>query len=204
LAHPVVRIVLGQKWLDVVPVLQILAFSLMLNFPVGLEYPTLVAVGAIRFLPAIVLAQAAVFTGLWWLGAASYGLYGGAASMLVIVPVNLVISLCVVRSLVPLSCGELAGAMRKSAVSLGLSAAGPAITVILSGWSLDLSIRAAFVAVILSGIGWIYGLQRTRHPLAEDVFRAWDSLLRHPAAVRVMTAGARLLDHWRHRGPERR
>jgi O-antigen/teichoic acid export membrane protein len=117
LAHPIVEILLGRQWLDVVPILQIIAGSLLFNFQVGLEYPTLV-----RYLPAIVLTHAIVFTGLWWLGTTSYRLYGGAMSMLVIVPINVFISLLAVRSLIPFSCGELAGAIRKSTVLLGLSA----------------------------------------------------------------------------------
>jgi hypothetical protein len=123
---------------------------LLFNFPVGLEYPTPVAGGAIRYLPAIVLTHTIVFTGLWWLGTASYRLYSGAMSMLVIVPINVFISLLAVRSLVPFSCGELAGAIRKSTVLLGLSAAGPAITLIGAGWRADVSMQTALVAVILA------------------------------------------------------
>ena len=88
LARPLVEILLGRKWLAVGPILQIIAGALFFNFPVGLEYPTLIAAGAVRFLPAIVLAQAIVFTSLWWLGTALYGLYGGPLSMLVIVPID--------------------------------------------------------------------------------------------------------------------
>jgi O-antigen/teichoic acid export membrane protein len=204
LAHPIVEVVLGRQWAAVAPILQIFAGALMLNFPVSLEYPTLVAAGAIRYLPAIVLAQATVFTALWWLGTALYGLYGGAVSMLVIVPLNLVISLLVVRSRVRFNCGELAAAMRKSAVLLGLSAVGPTITLILSGWRADVSIQTAFVTVILSGVGWIYGLRLTRHPLAQDVFGARDALLRSPVGMRVLAAGARLFGDWRQGGSERR
>jgi O-antigen/teichoic acid export membrane protein len=197
LAHPIVEIVLGRQWLAVAPLLQIFASAFLLNSPLALEYPTLVAAGAIRYLPAISLAQATVFTGLWWLGTASYGLYGGAVSMLVIVPVNLFISLFVVRSQVPFSFGELAGAMQKSIVLLGLSAAGPTIMLISSGWRADVSIRTALVAVILCAIGWIYGLRLTRHPLAQDVFGALDALLRNSIATRVLAARVRLFGGWR-------
>jgi len=197
LARPIVEIVLGQQWLAVAPLLQIFAGAFLLNFPLALEYPTLVAAGAIRYLPAIGLAQATVFTGLWWLGTASCGLYGGAVSMLVIVPVNIFISLLVVRSQVPFSCGELAGAMQKSIVLLGLSAAGPIIILISSGWRADVSIQTAVVAVILCAIGWIYGLRLTRHPLAQDVFGALDALRSNSIATRVLAARVRLFGGWR-------
>jgi hypothetical protein len=175
----------------------------MLNFPVSLEYPTLVAAGAIRYLPAIVMGQATVFTLLWWLGTATYGLYGGAVSMFVIVLVNLAISLLVVRSRVPFSCRELAGAMRKSVLLLGLSAVGPMILLLLSGWT-KVPIPTALFAAILSGIGWTYGLRLTWHPLAEDVFGACDALLRGAIDIRAMAACVRLFGDSRQDGPERR
>jgi O-antigen/teichoic acid export membrane protein len=202
LAHPIVEIVLGQQWLAVVPLLQIFAGALMLNFPVSLEYPTLVAAGAIRYLPAIVMGQATVITLLRWLGTATYGLYGGAVSMLVIVPVNLAISLLVVRSRVPFSCRELAGAMRRSALLLGLSAVGPMILLLLSGWSAKVSIPTALFAAILSGIGWTYGLRLTRHPLAQDVFGACDALGRSAVDIRAMAACVWLFGDSRQDGPE--
>jgi hypothetical protein len=76
--------------------LQIIAGSLLFNFPAGLEYPTLVAADAIRYLPTIVLTHAIVFNGLWWLGTAAYRLYGGGMRMFVIVPINVIISLLAV------------------------------------------------------------------------------------------------------------
>src|SRR6516164_1969511 len=202
LAHPIVGVVLGQQWLAVVPLLQIFAGALMFNFPVGLEYPTLVAAGAIRYLPASVMGQATVFTLLWWLGTVTHGLYGGAVSMLVIVPVNVAISLLVVRSRVPFSWRELARAMRKSVLLLGLSAVGPMILALPSDWRAEVSIPAALFAAILSGIGWAYGLRLTRHPLAQDVFSACDALLRGTVDIRALGACVRLFGNSRQDTPE--
>jgi O-antigen/teichoic acid export membrane protein len=108
LAHPIVEILLGRQWLDVAPILQIFAGVCLFNFPVGLVYPTLVAVGAVRFLPAIVLTQIIVSAGLWWFIAASYGRYGAAIGTLVSVPIEVFISTLVVRYQVRFSYGELA------------------------------------------------------------------------------------------------
>ena len=192
LARPLVQILLGQQWLEVAPLLQIFAAALFFNYPVGLEYPTLVAAGAIRYVPALILAQAVVFTSLWWLGTALYGLYGGAMSMLIIVPIDVLLSLSVVRCWVPFTIRELAGAMRKSVVILGLSAVGPAITAIGVGWGADMPKQIALVAVILCAIGWFYGLRLSRHPLAQDVLGARDTLVRGLAANRLIAASVRL------------
>ncbi len=192
LAHPLVEILLGQKWLAVAPILQIIAASLFFNFPVGLEYPTLIAAGAVRFLPVIVLAQAIIFTSLWWLGTALYGLYGGPLSMLVIVPINVFISLLIVRSRLAFTIGELAGAMRKSIVILALSAIGPIITMLGAGSGADLSKQMALVAGMLCAVGWVYGLRLSRHPLGQDVLHARDALLKGLGAMRLIAASVRL------------
>ncbi len=192
LAHPLVEILLGQKWLAVAPILQIIAASLFFNFPVGLEYPTLIAAGAVRFLPVIVLAQAIIFTSLWWLGTAWYGLYGGPLSMLVIVPINVFISLLIVRSRLAFTIAELAGAMRKSIVILALSAIGPVITMLGAGSGADLSKQMALVAGMLCAVGWVYGLRLSRHPLGQDVLHARDVLLKGLGGMRLIAASVRL------------
>jgi O-antigen/teichoic acid export membrane protein len=191
LAHQAVEIVLGRQWLEVAPILQIFAGVALFNFAVGLDLPTLVAAGAVRYLPAIVLVQTIVSAGLWWFGA-RYGLYGAAASCFVSVPINVAISVSVVRSQVPFSYGELAGALQKSIVLLGLSAVGPAVALSAAGWRADVSIQTALVAVILCAIAWVCGLRLTGHPLGRDLFSAREALLKNPITARVLGAGVRL------------
>ena len=192
LADPIVEIVLGRQWLEVVPILQIFAGVALFNFAVGLDVPTLVAAGAVRYLPVIVLVQTIVSACLWWFGATWSGLYGAAASCFVSVPVNVAISVSVVRSQVPFSYGELAGALQKSIVLLGLSAAGPAITLIAVGWRANVSMQTALVAVLLCAAAWVCGLRLTGHPLGRDLFSAWEALLKNPITARVLGAGVRL------------
>ena len=192
LAHPIVEIVLGRQWLEVVPILQIFAGVALFNFAVGLDVPTLVAAGAVRYLPVIVLVQTIVSACLWWFGATWSGLYGAAASCFVSVPVNVAISVSVVRSQVPFSYGELAGALQKSIVLLGLSAAGPAITLIAVGWRANVSMQTALVAVLLCPAAWVCGLRLTGHPLGRDLFSAREALLKNPITARVLGAGVRL------------
>ena len=151
-----------------------------------------VAAAAVRYLPAIVLTQTLVSAGLWWVGATCYALYGAAASSFVSVPINAAISVTVVRSQVPFSYGELAGALQKSIVLLGLSAAGPVITLTAAGWRADLSVQNALVAVILCAMAWVCGLRLTGHPLGRDLFSAREALLKNPITARVLDAGVRL------------
>ena len=60
LAEPIVRLLLGPQWHGAVPVVQILAGALIFSFPITLHYPVLAALGAIRVVPATMLAQTAV------------------------------------------------------------------------------------------------------------------------------------------------
>jgi hypothetical protein len=143
-------------------------------------------VGAVRFLPAIVLTQIIVSAGLWWFIAASYGRYGAAIGTLVSVPIEVFISTLVVRYQVRFSYGELAGALRKSTVLLGLSAAGSAVTLTAAGWRADVSMETAVVAVILCSVGWLGGLRLTQHPLGQDVLGARHALLKSSVAAMVL------------------
>jgi O-antigen/teichoic acid export membrane protein len=93
---------LGDQWLQVVPLVQILAIASLFSFTAELNFPVLVSVGAIRDLllrgliawpiSALLIASA----GLWGLNAVAH-------SFLVIIPLQALISLHFVRRHVPVS-----------------------------------------------------------------------------------------------------
>jgi O-antigen/teichoic acid export membrane protein len=91
LAEPIVRFLLGAQWYGVVRVLQILAGALFFSFPIVLQYPTLVALGAIRIVPLTILAQSVVTIGVLAL-AAPFGLEALALSTFVIIPLGSFVS----------------------------------------------------------------------------------------------------------------
>jgi O-antigen/teichoic acid export membrane protein len=171
LAHPVVVVLLGSQWLETVPLIRILCVALLFNFPTGLNYPVLVAAGAIRFVPLLVLVQGLVLVGILTL-AAQYGLEATIVSMLVIMPISVFSSLLFVRRQIHFTWLELALATRKSVAITFLSAVGPVAVVIASGGHGDMSIKAAAIAAILAGFGWIGGVWLTGHPLWDELQRA--------------------------------
>ena len=69
LAQPLVGIVLGSQWLAVAPLMRILAVALMFAFPIVLHYAMVVSVGAIRYMPAIMILQALCSVGALTLAA---------------------------------------------------------------------------------------------------------------------------------------
>ena len=168
LAEPIVRILLGPQWQGVVPIVQVLAGALIFSFPMTLHYPTLVALGAIRVVPATVLAQTAVTISV--LGyAAPFGLETVALSAFVIVPFCSLLSLVVVRHLLKFGWLELAAAIAPCVVATFFCAVGPLALMAAAGWQQALSIPLAIAAGSLAGAGWIGGLWLTRHALLQEM-----------------------------------
>jgi O-antigen/teichoic acid export membrane protein len=175
LADPIVAILLGPHWRGVAPLVEILGTALLFSFPVGLQYPTMVAVGAVRYMPPVVVVQVLVSITLLSF-AAQGGLRAAALSMLLIVPFNSLLSLLIVRHFLGFRWVELASATWKSAMSSVLSAMGPATMIIVVGRHASLSIGAAMLMAGLSAIGWIGGLWLMCHPLLRELLRAKDEI----------------------------
>jgi O-antigen/teichoic acid export membrane protein len=184
LAHPIVATVLGHRWMEVAPLVEILAAALLFSFPVTLTYPVLVAVGAIRLMPPVVVAQVAVSFAFLAL-AARGGLHAAALSALVIVPLNGLLSLLLVQHFVGFGWTAFAAALWRSTLAAALSAAGPGFVALAAGGPADISLAGAVVAGVLAGVGWIAGLWVTRHPLLHEMLRALAAVRRSRTAARL-------------------
>jgi O-antigen/teichoic acid export membrane protein len=171
LAHPIAMVLLGPQWIETAPLIRIMCGALLFYFPIGLNYPLLIALGAVRSLPPVVALQASLSLAVLWI-AAPYGLQAATYSMFATVPFNVMASTALVRSHLPFRWTELIWAMRKSAAVALCSAVGPMAVVALSGGSFDLSIITAVPAGCLAGLGWLAGLWLTDHPLLHEVMRA--------------------------------
>jgi O-antigen/teichoic acid export membrane protein len=185
LAHPVVSLVLGDQWLAAVPLLQLMAVAGVAWFPVVLTSPVLLAVGANRDRVMADLVGRSVSAAVLC-GAAWFGIMAMAASKLVTLPFQMVLSFCYVRRHVPFRWSEIGSALWKSAVVTVASAAGPASIVALSDTGFELSFGATVAAVMLAVTGWLAGISMTKHPVLLEVRRA--------AGTMVGTAFVRLRD----------
>jgi O-antigen/teichoic acid export membrane protein len=170
LAHPIVIMLLGSQWMETVPLIRIMCGALLFYFPIGLNFPLLTALGAIRSLPPLVIVQAGISLTVLWL-AAPYGLETATYSMFATVPFNVMVSMALVRFYLPFEWTELLWAMRKSAAVALCSAIGPMAIAALSGGRFDLSIVAAVPAGCLAALGWLAGLWLTGHPLLHELAR---------------------------------
>jgi O-antigen/teichoic acid export membrane protein len=175
LAHAVVRILLGDQWLGVVDLVQIIAVASFFSFFSELNIPVLMAVGGMRD----VLLRGLV---AWPISAvlmactAPFGLTAAAMSLLVIIPFQAYVSIYFVRRHVRVEWSELGAVLWRSAQIAAATALGPLCVVAASGFRFDLSIPAAMVGGVLAGAGWLVAIRLTRHPLLDEVQIAWQAL----------------------------
>jgi O-antigen/teichoic acid export membrane protein len=175
MATPLTLVVLGPLWMEVAPLVQILAFALMFNFAATLNFPVLVAVGAIRnTLPIAIVQVILSLAVIVW--AASLGLRAIALSALLTVPLGLVLWTALVRTHVPFGLTEFGAALRKSLVVLLCSAAGPIAVLIFRDGAP--SIWDAALAAVLWAAGWLLAIRLTRHPLLNELAKARGFILR--------------------------
>ncbi len=185
LADPIVRLLLGEQWLGAVPLLRIMAIAYLFLFAWVLEYPVLIAVGAMRDLlmrSAIAWPVSAVVITC----AAFFGLKAAALSLLVTMPFQAYVSIYFVRRHVDIAWRDIVFAVRKAAILALCSAVGPLSVVMLMGGRLDLSIGPTIGVIALALIGWGAGLRLTGHPLLREIEHAVRTLVDSSLSARKL------------------
>lgn len=171
LAHTLVAILLGQQWMQTVPLIQIMALAALPSFATELAFPLLVAVGAMRdvlWRALLSWPASAVIIGF----AAQVSLRAVALSLFLIFPLQAYISLRLVKRHLDVSWLEIATAVRKSAIITATSAAGPLAVMAWYGVGSGPPIPAAMFAAALAAAGWLVGVHLTRHELLDELTRA--------------------------------
>ncbi|MEO4001496.1 oligosaccharide flippase family protein [Mesorhizobium sp. CAU 1732] len=170
LADSVVRVLLGQAWMEIVPLVRIVAVASLFFFPVILTHPILMATGHNKaaFLSNLFSrAFAAIVLCLASLG----GIKAMALGQFVAIPVEMLIALYFVRKAVPFEWRAFGGMLMQSGtVTLG-TMAGPLAVAALSGWHFEFTPLEALSIVALAGMGWLAGIHLTRHPVCHELVR---------------------------------
>ncbi|MBA2127601.1 sugar transporter [Hyphomicrobium methylovorum] len=170
LADPLVHILLGDQWAGSVPLVRIMAIASMFAFSAELNYPILMAMGAMRdiFKRSLIAwpISALVIT-----CAAMFGVTAAALAWLVTVPFQAYVSIWFVQRHVDVSWSDILKAVRGSVLVTVFSAAGPLAVVLLSGSDV-MSYFGVLLAAILSAIGWLIGLYLTGHVLSGELGKA--------------------------------
>lgn len=181
LAGPAVSLLLGSQWLDAIPLVTILSLALMAASPMVLQHSVLVATGGVHVLPRLVAAQTGLLA-VALAATAGYGLRASALSMLLVMPLNALMSLVAVRSRLGFSAAEAGNALARSAAVTASSVAAPLVLVLQALPMTPLT--TALLAAVLAVVGWIVGLRAFGHPL-------WAEIVRLAGAIRGACAQAK-------------
>jgi O-antigen/teichoic acid export membrane protein len=187
LAEPLVHLLLGRQWLDVPPIVRILIPAFLLTVPVGLQYPIMVAAGAVHRLPKLlglqVLALATVL-----LAAAPFGLQAVAWGTYVALPAVACLSLVAVRNVLAFEWRELAQTTAHSAFVTLTSAAVP-LAIAFDAIELPLANAFAYamVLVMIAAVGWLAGVYVSAHPIRSELGRVLTAVSRVTSRRRAPT-----------------
>lgn len=173
IADPIVHIVLGEGWDNVVPLARLLALASVFFFPVVLTYPLLIALnanGSAFAFNMISRSSAAVIL----CGASFFGLTAIAASQFISLPLQMVLCFVFVRRYVPFKWRDLYAALMPSGLVCLATIAGPIIIAFRLGFRFDFSLPETALVCILAVFGWFIGLKVTRHPFLVEVRGIFD------------------------------
>jgi hypothetical protein len=89
--------------------------------------------------------------------------------MLVTVPISVLLSMILVRRHLSLQVSEIFAALRKSAVITLAMAFAPAVTLMVTGWGLALTVTQAALIATIAAAAWLLAVCVTRHPLWNEI-----------------------------------
>ena len=174
LAHPLVLAFLGDDWRATVPLVQVIGGALLLNFPPGINFPVLIATGAVRmafWLAALQLAVALPIIAV----AARFGIEAVAWATWPIVGVNVTISMFFVRRVIPFGWTALCSALGRSLAAAVAALVGPLGIALAAGGPERIGPADAAIALLLAGVGWLAALRSLHHPVWSELQRAGDA-----------------------------
>lgn len=122
LADPLVRVLLGAKWLAAVPLVGALVFYTVLRTPSTLAGPLFLALGRVRIEPALLALNLVLLVPLLLASVPTLGLTGAVLALTVCAAVNLGFTLLIVRRLLGLSPACIARALWRSSVATAVMA----------------------------------------------------------------------------------
>lgn len=178
LAHPIVKVVLGDQWLEVVPLVRIVALASLCTFSFELNYPVLVSMGAVRDVFVRALIVCPISAGIVTLAVVEGGLPALAWSMTIVIPFQAYVTLQFVRRRLVLGWSDILVSVSKSGIVALTTVLGPLAMAIAATPRFELGISHAIFAACLSAIGWIGGLWLTGHPLLGEMVKIAPTLAR--------------------------
>lgn len=167
-AEPLVRILYGEEWMGVAPLLTMIALTeiMLVALPLVSELP--IVLGRLNTLLAYNIADTALSIALLALGCL-WGVEGAAASRLVYGALWLCLYWRFFHGLVRFDAGALARIYAKSAAATGAAIAPLALAYLVWEPPARLEFGPLLVAVILGGVAWLATLVTLRHPAVGEI-----------------------------------
>lgn len=183
LAKPIVLVLLGDQWLAMVPLVQIIGAAYLIWFPVYVTNPILIAAGGIRDTLTLTLLTIPVMVAIQSV-ASMWGLQAAVWSLFVTIPWYVFFAVWMVKRRIPFAWGELGAVLGRSATAALLSAIAPLLVVMLLGGPYGVGIAGGVFAGMLGVASWFVALGVTRHPMGDEVRRVFSGLTTRVAALR--------------------
>lgn len=183
LAHPLVLLLLGPRWLDVVPLVRVLAIARLFAPLELMVYPLLLSAQATGRLLLSAAIPACLYTPVIFALAPS-GAFSVACAYLVLIPLNAALGYLLIRRDLAIGIADVLGAVKRSfVVTLG-SALGPVAILAANGFRLDLPFSAAAAIVVTAAIGWVATIVVSEHLLSAEL-RHLTAAVRRQASLRL-------------------
>jgi O-antigen/teichoic acid export membrane protein len=176
MADPIILILLGQNWLEIVPLVRFLCVANLALFAACLSYPVLVATGRVR--DALTSSLISLPPSLLViLCAAFFGAQAVAASALLTLPFQAAVALYFIGRRLAFEPKQLSRALLKSAVVTAMTASGVMVCAAL----IEARIVPSFLGLIAAGgvaaLCWWLGLMVTGHSLLHHFYRVAGGLV---------------------------
>jgi PST family polysaccharide transporter len=133
MAEPLVRLVLGERWLDAIPLLEVLCIAGAINVCTANTWPVFIALGRPWINPALVGLGAVLLAPLLIWGVREAGALGAAWALVAVAAVVLGANLFATHRLLSLPAGELAAQIWRALVAVVVM--GGAMLGIDAAWS---------------------------------------------------------------------
>lgn len=168
MAKPMILVWLGQSWLDVVPLIQLLCIGYLALFAACLTYPVLVAAGSVR--DTLLSSLISLPPSLLIIFAASFfGVEAVAASALLALPFQAVVAIHFICRRLGLPFTDILHATWKSAVAMLGCGAAAAICAALVEYRLVGPVAGILISCVATAAAWITALIATRHPMLPEL-----------------------------------
>jgi O-antigen/teichoic acid export membrane protein len=186
LAYPAVMILLGEGWIEAVPIVQILSIAALASLPLPLAFPVLSAVGQVKKSAKLGLLLVPI-NAVVLAAAAPYGIHAVASTYCLLMPFQAYMILRMMKQHIVFGWRELFAALSRSAAIAVISTAPAAAIVAANGFSFAMPVPAAIAIGLMTIPSWLAAAWVVGHPVWHEIRSITASLIARDARSHVLT-----------------